>query len=269
MKKQLPIGLVVEGNSTNSAVLRLPNLPEEIGPIKSTALRVARRFSNFLRAGYAVSTYEQLQASRLVLIHVPDCAVPRVVDELCRSELQLRTMACVFCETWLMTDSLSQLTQRGASVATVITVPSGWHRWFILEGHAPVVRQVRRLLDDNNARALELRPGSKSLYFAAQLLATTLPIPLLTAAQHALRDAGISGNHLHTLLEEMSQKMFKDFSKGSRVPWGGPLNDCSRAIADGHFAALRQTHPDLAALIEQQLHLPDSRGKCTSGIHGD
>ncbi|MBV9084371.1 MAG: DUF2520 domain-containing protein [Acidobacteriaceae bacterium] len=255
MKKQLPVGLVVEGNSTNSTVLRLPNLPQEIGPIKSSALRIARRFSNLLRAGYAVSSYEELQSARLVLIHVPDAAVPRVAEELCSSELDLSSVSCVFCETWLMADSLSRLTECGASVATLLTVPSSWDKWFVLEGQAPAIRHVRRLLDKNNVRVLELKPQSKPLYFAAELLATTLPIPLLTAAQHALRDAGISGNHLHTLLEEMSQKMFKDFAKGSRVPWGGPLNACSGAIADDYFAALRKTHPRLATFVDQQLSL--------------
>ena len=51
MKKRLQAGLIVEGNSTNSTVLRLPKIPEELGPIKSRALRVARRLSNLIEGG--------------------------------------------------------------------------------------------------------------------------------------------------------------------------------------------------------------------------
>ena len=51
MKKQLQVGLVVEGNATTSPVLRLSSLTDELGPIKSGGLQVARRVSNFLRAG--------------------------------------------------------------------------------------------------------------------------------------------------------------------------------------------------------------------------
>src|ERR1700761_9544568 len=99
MKKRSRIGLVVEGNSTNSAILRLPRLAEELGAIKSTQLRVARRLSNFLRAGYGVATYEDLQASKLILVRVPDNMAPRIVQELCASELDFKHLAIVLCET--------------------------------------------------------------------------------------------------------------------------------------------------------------------------
>ncbi len=72
MKKHLQLGLIAEGNSTNSAVLRLPKIADELGPVKSVTLRVARRLSNFLRAGYAVSEYKDLDAARVVLLRVPD-----------------------------------------------------------------------------------------------------------------------------------------------------------------------------------------------------
>src|ERR1700761_2174519 len=103
MKKRSRIGLVVEGNSTNSAILRLPRLAEELGAIKSTQLRVARRLSNFLRAGYGVGAYEDLQGSKLVLVRVPDSMVSRVVNELCESELDFKNLAFALCESWLTT----------------------------------------------------------------------------------------------------------------------------------------------------------------------
>jgi hypothetical protein len=55
MRKQLRVGLVVEGNVTASPVLRLNGLIDELGPIKSVGLQVARRISNFLRAGYGIT----------------------------------------------------------------------------------------------------------------------------------------------------------------------------------------------------------------------
>jgi hypothetical protein len=95
MRKQPLLGLVVEGNSTGSAVLRLPNITEELGPIKSAALRVARRLSNFLRAGYAVAEYQELQAARVILLRVPDAAVLRIVSELSEAELVFKELSFV------------------------------------------------------------------------------------------------------------------------------------------------------------------------------
>lgn len=253
MRKQLQLGLVVEGNSTDSAILRLPKIAEELGPIKSAALRVARRLSNLLKAGYAVAEYEDLQPARLVLLYVPDGAVPRIVDELCRSELVFRDLCFVLCESWLLTDVLEPLKMRGASVATLVQVPTIGRNWFALDGQLTATRQVRRLLETNGARGLELRAGTKPLYFAATLLATVLPIPLFVAAQQALRESGVSGNHLHTLMREMTEAMFRDFSKSARLAWGGPLTECSDETAHEYLEILRRNEPQLAAVIEEQL----------------
>jgi hypothetical protein len=253
MKKRLQAGLIIEGNSTDSTLLRLPNIPQELGPIKSKAVRVARRFSNLLKAGYPVADYEGLQAARLILLRVPDRVVPRIVEELCRSELVFRDLSFVLCESWLPAEALQPLRARGASVATLVNVPDGSRKWFVVEGQLAAVRQMRRLIELNEGRALELRPGNKQFYFAATLLATTIPVPLFLAAQRALRKSGVSGNHLHTVLNAMAQSMFRDFSRGARVAWGGPLTECSEDAAAAHFEALRRSDPQLADLVMEEL----------------
>jgi predicted short-subunit dehydrogenase-like oxidoreductase (DUF2520 family) len=253
MKKQLQAGLIVEGNSTNSTVLRLPRMPEELGPIKSRSLRVARRLSNVLKAGYAVADYKSLQAARLILLRVPDRAVPRIVEELSQSGLIFRDLSLVLCETWLSTDVLEPLRARGASVATLLNIPGTGRTWFVVEGQLGAVRHVRRLIELNEARVLELRPGTKRLYFAATLLTTTVPIPLFLAAQEALRASGMSGNHLHAVLKEMARSMFRNFSKGRRFASGGPLTESSEETARMYFEALRRNDPQLAELVMEAM----------------
>jgi hypothetical protein len=253
MKRPLQAGLIVEGNSTHSTVLRLPKMPEELGPVKSKSLRVSRRLSNLLKAGYPVASYESLQAARLILIRAPDSVIPRIVDELCQSELVFKDLSFVLCESWLSTDTLEPLRDRGASVATLVNVPNSGRTWFVVEGQLTAVRQMRRLIELNEARALELRPGTKQLYFAAMLLATTVPIPLFLGAQKALRGSGVSGNHLRTVLNAMAQSMFKDFAKGARGFWGAPLTECSDETACAYFEALRRNDPQLADLVTEGL----------------
>jgi len=253
MKKQFPVGLVVEGNSTGSAVLRLPKIAEELGPVKSAAMRVARRLSNLMRAGYAVEDYEELQAARLILLRMPDSSVPRVVDELCTSELAFKDLSFVLCESWLRIEILEPLRARGASIATVVAVPSKNRDWFAIEGQTAAVRQLRRFLERNEARAVELRPGSKALFFAAELLITALPVPLLMAAQQAMRVSGISGNRLAALQDQVAQEMFRSFIRGARTTWGGPLNECSSETATAHLAALRENHNSIAQVVDAHL----------------
>lgn len=265
MKKQAQLGLVVEGKAATSAILRLPKIAEQLGPIKSATMRVARRLSNMLNAGYAVADYEELQAARLILLRVPDCAVRRTVDELCGSDLDFRDVAFVLCESWLMVDVLEPLRERGSAAATLVGVPSAQHDWFVVEGDISAVRQTRRFLERNEVRALEIRAGCKPLLFAAELFATVLPVPLLTAAQKALRTSGISGKPLAALLDEMAQKMLKDFLKGPRSLWGGPLAECSAELAEVYFEQLRRRQPQTAEILEK--HLNCAEGAETNIAH--
>ncbi|MGA8030405.1 MAG: hypothetical protein WB992_24955 [Bryobacteraceae bacterium] len=250
MKKQLQLGLVVEGNSTGSAMLRMPSLARELGPIKSGALRAAHRLSNFLRAGYPIGNYKELSSARLILLRVPDSAAPRIIGELCASDLVFRDVSFVLCESWLTLDVLEPLKMRGASVATLVRVSSARRDLFALEGQPAAVRRIHRFIESNDAQAVEIRPGAKQLLFAAELLATVLPVPLLVAAKQALRAAGISGSRLHTVLNEMAGGMLSGFLKGGQRTWGGPLNQCSAEIADGYFEALRLSHPEIAGVVD-------------------
>ncbi len=261
MKSQRSLGLVVEGNATSSQVLRLPSIAEELGPVKAGALRVARRLSNFLRAGYAVSHYQDLQPARVVFLRVSDSAAPRIVDEICTSDLVLKNISFVLCETCLSSSTLGPLQTRGALTATMSPVQTHRKSWFVVEGQSTAVRHVRRFLQRNDARAFELRPGTKPLYFAAQLFSMALPTQLLVAAQHALRTAGITGNHLYDLLEEMSIEMFRSFSNGVRFTWPAARTGCSTEMAFEYLEYLRGRYPLLAAALDEQMAVAHRRGE--------
>lgn len=254
MKSQLPAALVVEGNSTSAPILKLPRIAEELGPIKSGSLRIARRVSNFLRAGYAVATYEDLQAARLILLRIPDPATERVVGELCAADLPFQDLAFVLCDTWLTTDVLAPLRLRGAAVASTCEIPAGHQgTFFAVEGQAGATRPFRRLLDRCDARSFELKPGTKELLFCAALLTTALPIPLFAAAQQALRACGIIGNPLASVMEGSAREMFRGFCAGARLTWGGPLTECSPEVAQEYLAALRKKLPEVAEVVDEQL----------------
>jgi hypothetical protein len=253
MSKQLQLGLVIEGNARDSTVLHLPSVTWELGPVKSTSTRVARRLSNVLRAGYAVAEFEELQASELVFLRVPDVSVSRVVDELCSSDLTFKDLSFALCESWLPVDVLEPLLNRGASVATLTKVRALSPDWYVLEGNAKAVRLVRRFLSQNGANATELAAGSKHLFFTSELLVTALPVPLFVSAQQALRACGISGNVLSELLERMAQKMLQDFMRGARGNWGGPLLESLPDTAHEFLEHLRTTQTELAALVDRHL----------------
>ena len=253
MMSQRSVGLVIEGNATSSVVLRLPSMAEELGPIKAGMPRSARRSSNFLRAGYPVANYEDLQGTSMILLRLPDEALRRVVGELCASDLVFKNLSFVLCESCLSSTELAELNRRGAWTATVMPVETPRKTWFVVEGQLTAVRHVRRLLQRNNARVFELRPGTKPLYFAAQLLAGAAPLRLLAAAQQALRTSGISGNHLYDLLEEMVVEMFRNFSNGARGSRAWTKNGCLPETGKEYMKDLRTHHPQIAGVLDEEI----------------
>jgi hypothetical protein len=254
MKKQQQLGLVVEGRVSESVVLRLPSVLEQIGPIMSPVSGMAKRISHSLHAGYVADRYDDLQVARTVLLCIPDGAVDRTVKQIYDSDLVLEGMAFVLCETWLTSDVLNLLTQRGASVATLVEAATASRNWFVLEGQSLAVRRMSRIIEQKgDARAFELQPGGKPLYFAAELLAAALPLPFLLAAEDALRASGLSGRYLYVLLKEIGEKILRGVLKGARFTWGGPLNQCSAEMTQQYLKALREAKPDLAEILDRQL----------------
>ena len=253
--KDIPAGLVVEGNSRDSRLFRLPRLVDTLGPVKGANFGLARRLSNYIHAGYPITEYEELQNAHMVLVHVPDTEVPRIVQELAGAGLSLANMCFVLTESWLPIDVLYPLKRGGATVATMRKARTSRLNWFIVEGDFSAVAHARRFIERNEARAHEIRSDAKHVYFAAELMVNALPIPLLVAADRAFRNTGLWGNNLNLLIEESIQDMFREFLRGGlRKPWGGPLTECDAETAEAHLAALRKSYPDLAEVIDY--HLP-------------
>src|SRR5436305_13989009 len=124
MNQQLQLGLIIEGNSTHSEILRMPGILQELGPVKSGSIRVARRHSNQIRAGYPVADYRELHSANLIFLKLSDSSVARVVDELCASDLPMKGVGFALCESWLQSEALQSLANKGASVSTIVRLRS-------------------------------------------------------------------------------------------------------------------------------------------------
>jgi hypothetical protein len=212
-------------------------------------VRLARRFSNLMQGGYPVAEYEELQMARLIFIRVPDCSVARIVEELCASDLTLNRLCFVLCETWLGSEALNPLKERGATIATLIHLPASERNIFVVEGQNMACRLTRRLIEQHEGRVFELKLGSKHLLYAAQLLSTVHATPLFTGAQQSLRAAGMSGNQLAALLEYVVQKMTREVIKGVRLPVTSLPPDSNSELGSRFLAKLQHTQPAIAALI--------------------
>src|SRR5579884_1053025 len=163
MKKLPPLGLVVEGKLTSSALLRSPSLLQQLGPVNAVSSRLARRATNFLQAGTPVESYEHLDEVKTILLHVPDSAAAATMQELTEAPLKFAEKSFVLCESWMSTRALHALSRLGAATATCMAIPTARGKCFILEGTPGVTRPLRRMLERDGARVIEIREHRKDL----------------------------------------------------------------------------------------------------------
>lgn len=247
------LGLVAEGNTTQSSILRLDKLAEDLGPVKSTAMSTARRLTNALQGGYPVNDFRDLAGAELVLIRVPDAALPRIISEILKSGLVLNDLPFLLCESWQSIEAMAPLRDKGALVATIICLPLDRKDWFVVDGDSRAVRLTKRLMEANRCRVTELDEHGKHFLFASELLVNTLPVPLFVAAQQSLREAGFTGNLLTTVLEQMLVRTVRDLMRGGKGRWGGPLLECSEEVSDLHLAGVNARRPELGEFVHENL----------------
>ena len=185
----------------------------------------------------------------MILLRVPDSALPRIVQELCLAELPFHQLTFVLCETWLLTETLEPLRNSGAQIASLVATPVAVTPSFVVEGDLPAVRQIRRLLERGDARTIELRPGAKPLYFAADSLLRALPGRSATRPASPARRRCLGESTFHSGGRD-GPPVDRHCAEGFRVNYGGPLLECTNSTAEQYFARLKEENPKLAASLQ-------------------
>ena len=184
-----------------------------------------------------VTDYQDLECAALILLKLPDSEVPRIVSELCETGLPFAQISFVLCESWLTADALIPLKRKGAQIASLLNVGPLSQNCFVVEGDRSAARKTKRFLERGGARAIELRPGTKPLYFAANLLSTAIPIPVLQLAQQALRASGVEGNDLTYRHERVVGSLGTTGSKRRKRNLGRPIGRMQRGRGERAFPA--------------------------------
>jgi hypothetical protein len=186
-----------------------------------------------------------------VLIRVPDARIARIASELAETDADWREHTFVLCETWAPTEMLEALRHVGARIASVVALGPSLNKTFAVEGDISAVRHLRRLLERAGASTIELRPGRKHLLFAAGILGSAIPVPVLLMAAEALRDSGVNGKQLSAAIEEMNREAVAGVMKGARMTWGGPLAESLDSTQRVYWEQLGETNPEMCRMLRE------------------
>ena len=248
------MGLVCAGSVSQSFFARTPALLARLGPIKASSYRVARQIANTLRAGQAASHYSVLEACPVIWILVPEGGLDRTLQDLVAQAAIGRTMV-VLCDCVRDSLALSPLRATGARVASLNPVPGSRERIFVAEGHRDTLRALRTLLTEDKRKLIELRPGTKPLFFAGVHVGAPLLLPWISAGMACLRAAGFTRSEAAAVGEFLGDQALRSYVRAGAKAWNRRTAATLRLALENDLPSIRSTNPRLAVLYEQGIRL--------------
>jgi predicted short-subunit dehydrogenase-like oxidoreductase (DUF2520 family) len=254
MKKPQPVALICAGKLTDGALMRFRGLPDRLGPVMSTSLRLASRVVNTLRAGYAASGYEAFETCGVILLSVPDVAAPGFIREIAAAgqywtRKDWSQKFAILCSTLLESDALAPLAALGAQTASICEVAGFDGRLFLAEGDKAAITAVRPLIAGPDVKVVSVPGGHKTFYLAAAGCTGPLLTSLLICADECLSLSGLGVSEASGILQVQAQKTTRSFLSAGRKTYQEPA-DLARQIA-----ALRARNPAIGEFFEESVRL--------------
>jgi predicted short-subunit dehydrogenase-like oxidoreductase (DUF2520 family) len=246
-------GLAAAGNISQSLLMRVPQLKHKLGPVASSSYRLASRIVNTLRAGTAVRTAAELQSTNVILLCVPGVPLTQLVGLSFVEEIQWQGKTVLICDTAVNGEISADLRLRGASVATLNSVP-GLPASFLISGDRASLKLARTLVRSVAGGIIEIAPEHLVLFDAAVTLASSLFTSLLETAVECLRQSGLDQPLTGKTVDLLFQHSLRSFKHSGRKSWSGPVANGDRDSIDAQIRALKQCKPRMASYFSEAAH---------------
>ena len=260
------VGIVGPGRAGTSMAVALDRAGYTIGAVfgrtPDSALRLAESVEGSAPA-ICGSLSEILDVSDLVVLSVPDSRIRDVADRLAASaeaSVGFDRKLVIHLSGSLGNDVLDSLSRRGIAVGGFHPVRAFPHpsapdadlsgTFFGLEGDEEVILRLRDLALSLNGVALEIDPGSKSLYHAAACVAANYSVALAEAALHLFQRSGIGEEHRRSLVISLMEQTVRNLRE--RHPYEvltGPVSRGDSCTVQRHAESMAEdARPEVSQL---------------------
>jgi hypothetical protein len=154
-------------------------------------------------------------------------------------------------------DSLAACALRaaGARVASLNAIPGSREQIFVAEGHRDTLRVLRRLLEEDKRKLIELKPGTKPLFFAGVHAAAPLLLPWIAAGMECLRAAGFTRTEAATVGEFLGVHTLRSYVRAGTKAWNRKTAAALRQALENDIPAIRAGNPRLADLYQEGIRV--------------
>ncbi len=265
--KSHQIALVTTVQTRDCSLCRIRNLTAHLGPIMARSPRQSTRLANTLRAGYPVSTFEELAPARVVLLCIAEGDLSEVLDGLVSVRFSWRGKSVLLCGPAPDSISLMDLAERGAAVASLAAVSGSDDLHYLVEGDKHAIREAKRLVEGGGGRVLVVQRSSQALCAAGASLASWLVAPLIDASVSCFRSAGLTPRRAGPLAEGIVERTLRAYLKGGRRAWKCPSSPDQQKVFLRQLRAVGEADPALAEfLLETARHALRRMGRDASWL---
>jgi predicted short-subunit dehydrogenase-like oxidoreductase (DUF2520 family) len=217
--------------------------------VKASSLRVASRVANTLRAGAAVTGYENLAHCPNLVISA-GTRLPRVIAELSAAKLKWKGRTVLVCGNVSGSSDLPALAAKGASIGSLDVAGVFDPPRFVVEGDAEAVKLARVLMPDRG-RLFEIAKDTKTLYSSGVTIAASLLAPTAAAGVQCLRRAGMPLRDAVLIVEKTIAGSLRAYVKAGLKGWTGPLASGNTDAIERQLEELRHIDPLLERYFRQ------------------
>ncbi|MBI4893927.1 MAG: hypothetical protein HY821_25140 [Acidobacteria bacterium] len=252
MSSRKPVGLIASGRLADSALVRLPGLCRELGPVAAASLRLASRYANTLKCGRPAAAAE-FEDCRMVAIQAAAEDMRGVIRLLRTAGVDWGGKPVVLLNDDLDASALSELGREGALTCAAAVAPGPGVPLVLAEGDAGAVRAVRDWAQRARARCVELNAGTKLSYGAGVMAANSLITPILEAALRSFRAAGLGLTDSRRILAYLAGAAIRSHQAHGRKGWVNPALPARQPAIRAQLKALGALDPELARFHMQVL----------------
>ena len=199
------------------------------------------------------ASIEALSTCKVILVAVPDAALPQVVAQLANADLRLANTVVLQTSRTHDSGDLARLRRRGAAVGSLQPlfvlrrpVPSLAGVYCAIEGDAAATRMARKMIRSWDGEFQLVRADQKlHLGIASSIAADFLP-GLLEMAIQQLSLAGFLKKRSLCAISHLLDAAFKEYSRAGRRARAGPLLRNEAGTVQQYLERLERIDPPLA-----------------------
>jgi predicted short-subunit dehydrogenase-like oxidoreductase (DUF2520 family) len=233
----------------------LHELGWRVGVVTTRSIPTARVAVRAIGAGVATDRLtRQVLASHLMLLAVPDTAIPGVACDLAQlGENEWRGKVVLHTSGALDFSALRALADAGAATGSIHpmqtfsnqSVPDLAGCLFGIDGTPAALKMARKMVRQIGGVAVRLSGLNKAAYHAAGSLACSHMLALMEGATRVLMAQGFTRRQASRALLPLTRQTLDNFERiGPRAAWTGPIKRGDFSTVQRHMDAFSDFPPE-------------------------